>query len=350
MKKYKLTPQVKRLLKHNSRTLYLSFVILPDYVKYMLSYAYLIARAMDSVVDSKRLEHRLKVRFIKLITEIDREGFYSELLKIKADITGGVDGWEKELLENLNYIIEEFFEVIDEIDKRNVRFLLKGLSAGMQIDLLRFDDSGRIRSISTFNELIKYANLIGGIPALYWHNVYLKYNSRIFKNNVFRTSFRIGSALQLTNILKDINEDIKNGRCYIPKEYLDSVKIKEEDLLNPSTINKVRNFIDMSILTCINFFDESELLIDSLDLAEFSFKLALIWPIYWAMDTLYLVSVKNPLKGKIKISRLNVYKTLIKSPLLLTNHNFRQGYRFKRETLILSINSKNIIGEHGGSF
>ena len=47
---------------------------------------------------------------------------------------------------------------------------------------------------------------------------------------------RFGKALQMTNILRDIPEDLRFGRCYIPRPRLDAVGLTPEDLRNPGSM------------------------------------------------------------------------------------------------------------------
>ena len=42
----------------------------------------------------------------------------------------------------------------------------------------------------------------------------------------------LGYALQLTNILRDVSEDARNGRIYLPEEDLKRFGVSEEELLN----------------------------------------------------------------------------------------------------------------------
>ncbi len=337
MGNYKIDKEVRKLLKSTSRTLYLSFVILPSYVKYMLSFGYLVARAMDSVVDCKEVDNEVKQKFLDIIKDLDDKYLEKKYEEIKSNIALYLKGDERNLFTNLIPIIKTFLSNIDDVDKKNVIFLIKGLSHGMLMDINTFGN-GKISSFKNIKELLRYCNLIGGIPALYWYNVYLKYKPDIFKSNCLSSAYRIGTALQLTNILKDMSEDLKNGRCYIPKDILDELGINEKDLLDYKNYNKIKPFINSMILVCVDYFDESEKFISSIDNSEFMSKLALIWPVYWAMETLHLVAINNPLKSKLKISKIKIYKTLINSPAMLTPEGFFHGYRFRRETLVLSLN------------
>ncbi|MCX7642135.1 MAG: squalene/phytoene synthase family protein [Elusimicrobiales bacterium] len=324
------------LLKKTSRTLNFSFTILPPYIRYMLSYGYLVARAMDSVVDVSNIDNKIKIKFIEAVKNSvfqDSSNFFSyQFLK---DLVENMNKYESELVINLKEIIKYFKSNLSSYDITIFRKLIFGLSNGMMIDICDFKEG----CISNMHILNKYVSLIGGIPAIYWYDVYKNYKPSIFKINLYSSAYRIGKALQYTNILKDLNEDISKKRCYIPYTYLLEKNVNIEDLKHPFSIYKIKDFIRSVIIMCVDFFDESEKLISAIEPTEFTLKLSLIWPIYWAMDTLHLVYEKNPLKSKIKISKFSVYKTLLKSPLLLNNSVFSQGYRFRRETLMLSLNS-----------
>ena len=51
-------------------------------------------------------------------------------------------------------------------------------------------------------------------------------------------SHHLGRALQLTNILRDLDEDAEIGRLYLPREYLEAAGITTDDpqaaLANPN--------------------------------------------------------------------------------------------------------------------
>ena len=56
--------------------------------------------------------------------------------------------------------------------------------------------------------------------------------SREKEEEFFMKGIRFGKALQMINILRDIPEDLRFGRCYIPSEALARHNMKPEDLLN----------------------------------------------------------------------------------------------------------------------
>ncbi len=44
----------------------------------------------------------------------------------------------------------------------------------------------------------------------------------------------LGLSFQLANIARDIAEDAEAGRCYLPREWLDEVRLAPDDIMNPA--------------------------------------------------------------------------------------------------------------------
>ena len=69
----------------------------------------------------------------------------------------------------------------------------------------------------------------------------------------------LGYAVQLTNILRDIFEDAKINRIYLPSDDLQKFKVSSEDILNLQHTAEVKNLFDFEIdksaynRNCISF-------------------------------------------------------------------------------------------------
>lgn len=121
-------------------------------------------------------------------------------------------------------------------------------------------------------------------------------------------SYDLGIALQLTNILRDIGEDITKGRIYIPQTLLSKYNITEDDIKN-GIINK--NFKDMfeEVMSIANSYYEKAL--TNIDIFEDNAKLAVLYSLFIYREILeecksanYDVYTKKnfvPLKRKIEI-------------------------------------------------
>jgi len=68
----------------------------------------------------------------------------------------------------------------------------------------------------------------------------------------------LGIANQLTNILRDVGEDARRGRIYIPLEDLERFQYSEKDLLNHVVDDRWRALMRFQIQRARRFFAEAE--------------------------------------------------------------------------------------------
>ena len=99
-------------------------------------------------------------------------------------------------------------------------YLFDELLVGMESDL----EKNRYRD---FDELKLYCHRAASVVGLL--------SIRIFEcdgDEAERYAENLGQALQLTNILRDVAEDAKRGRIYLPQSMLEKHEVAEEDILN----------------------------------------------------------------------------------------------------------------------
>src|SRR5512138_2405937 len=69
-----------------------------------------------------------------------------------------------------------------------------------------------------------------------------------FKNNeAVPYAIKLGVALQMTNILRDVGEDYRNGRLYLPHEELAFYGIQEADIAEGCLTDNWRQFMKFQI-------------------------------------------------------------------------------------------------------
>jgi len=79
-----------------------------------------------------------------------------------------------------------------------------------------------------------------------------------FKNNdAVPYAIKLGVALQMTNILRDIGEDYRNGRLYLPREELTFHGIREEDISEGRVTDHWRQFMKFQIERTRQLYEES---------------------------------------------------------------------------------------------
>ncbi|MFN7750968.1 MAG: presqualene diphosphate synthase HpnD [Pseudomonadota bacterium] len=115
------------------------------------------------------------------------------------------------------------------------RVHLDEIIAGMQMDL----DCNRYRS---FDELRLYCHRVAGAVGLL--------SARIFgyrEPATLEYADLLGIALQLTNIVRDVAEDARRNRIYLPTEDLDRFGVREDDLLCRRDGPEVRALVQFQI-------------------------------------------------------------------------------------------------------
>ncbi len=70
-------------------------------------------------------------------------------------------------------------------------------------------------------------------------------------------AIKLGVALQMTNILRDVGEDFRNGRIYLPQDELRAFGITEDDLANGRLSDCWREFMRFQIDRTRNLYAES---------------------------------------------------------------------------------------------
>ena len=79
-----------------------------------------------------------------------------------------------------------------------------------------------------------------------------------FKNNdAIPYAIKLGVALQMTNILRDVGEDYRSGRLYLPREELAFHGIREQDIAEGRLTDNWRQFMKFQIERTRNLYAES---------------------------------------------------------------------------------------------
>jgi 15-cis-phytoene synthase len=98
------------------------------------------------------------------------------------------------------------------------------------------------RRYETFEELAAYAYGVASTVGLMSMHI-IGYAS----NEAVRYAIKLGVALQVTNILRDVGEDLSNGRIYLPQEELDAFGLCDEQLQRRVVSRAWREFMKFQI-------------------------------------------------------------------------------------------------------
>ena len=70
--------------------------------------------------------------------------------------------------------------------------------------------------------------------------------SDIKNKNTLTFAKNLGIALQLTNIIRDLGEDARRGRIYIPLDELKKLGVSEEEIISLKNSDKIKNISSKS--------------------------------------------------------------------------------------------------------
>lgn len=319
-----MTELLGDVLRRTSRTFYLSLAILPRPLREPLGLAYLLARATDSVADTRliprpeRLAHLGTLRAAYL-------GAPADVAPVaRACAPHQTLDAERELLARVPEALARV-ERLPPADREAVRGVLATITEGQVFDLERFpgEDAATLAALETLEELDRYTYLVAGCVGEFWTAMHLAHRPRLARWGDAATrarSARFGKALQLTNVLRDVPSDLRQGRCYLPARPLAMAGLTPRDLLDPKTTPRARPLLDRLLAVTLGHYDEAWRYTLGIPRAEWRMRLACAWPLLIGLATLAAVAAHpDPLAAErpIKVSRRTVRGILARSILTI---------------------------------
>lgn len=182
----------RKLARAAASNFYYSFLLLPRSERHAINNVYAFCRLLDDVVDE------------------DQTGRdpYAELEYWRGEVEACYQG------SPASEFGEQLLGSIEEFDLPKQPFL--DLIDGMEMDL-------KWHSYQTFADLREYCYRAASAVGLICIEIFGYESARTREYAV-----NLGLALQLTNILRDLKEDIARGRIYIPVEDLERFGYSEQ--------------------------------------------------------------------------------------------------------------------------
>lgn len=282
--------------------------------------AYLLARAADTIADTDLIGRDQRLRYLNMF----RDQFRGDEVQPQAvqAIQAGLlphqtASAERVLLERLPDCVS-LYQQFDQGDRERIRWLMDVLPNGMEMDLTRFPvhSAQDLSALASPEELDQYTYYVAGCVGEFWTRMVCAHRPAMAAWDVDRMSaigVRFGKGLQLTNIVKDLARDLHNGRCYVPTQWLDEVGLKPADLLRPEQLPAFRPILLRMIRQAVEHLDQGWLYTMALPRLEIRQRLACMWPILLAGETLKRVAAAPDLLDptvNIKAPRSVVYRVM----------------------------------------
>jgi phytoene synthase len=186
----------RELTRLEAKNFYYGFMLLPDAQRRAIYSAYAFARQADDIVDAG-----LPVEKAADNLRAFREAFVTAM---DGDPEGPVLHALRRTISRYQIPQEYFFDLI----------------SGCETDLVR-------HRYETFDELKDYCYHVAGVVGLISIEIFGYQRG----DKARKHAADLGTALQLTNILRDIREDAERGRIYLPMEEVEWFGYSEEELM-----------------------------------------------------------------------------------------------------------------------
>ncbi|MGE0707683.1 MAG: squalene/phytoene synthase family protein [Planctomycetota bacterium] len=326
-----------------SRSFYLSLVLLPRETRATTALAYLLARAADTVADTRLVPaaHRLEqldalaATFQGQAAPPARAALLAELAALEQSPDATPE--EHRLLRELEPCLAAL-EALPPLEQGLVRRVLATLTSGMQADLRRFgDEACELRALETRAELRTYCYEVAGCVGEFWSRLHAARLPRVGRRvraelgPWVEDGVALGRALQLTNVLRDLRRDLAHGRCYLPRQDLAAHGLVPADLLDPDAWPRLRPLYRELVDVGLRDAWAGVRYTRQIPSHAFTLRLAGLLPLLLAVRTLGAVLAGNPLAAPAKVSRGVVYRAL--GQALLTARDERGLGRLFRATL-----------------
>jgi len=319
----KVNAALNNLLKETSRSVYLTLRVLPAGIRPQIGLAYLLARTTDTIADTEivPLEQRFSaLEFLRSrILEIHRKpADFGELAKHQGKPA------ERTLLERS----EEALATLDDLnsaDQKRIRDVLTIIISGQELDLRRFAGASekKIIALQTDDELDDYTYRVAGCVGEFWTKMCCTYifpRAALDDAKFLADGVRFGKGLQLVNILRDLPEDLRQGRCYLPAKELAAAGLTPEELLEPRNMERLRPVYQRYLARAEEHLKAGWTYTNTMPARCMRIRLGCSWLALLGIKTLAILRTANVLEpGKrLKVSRREVrnvrWKTVLYYP------------------------------------
>ena len=323
------------VLKGISRSFYLTLRVLPGDLRTSIGLAYLLARAADTISDTRLLppDERLS-HLLGFCSQVEGPADAESLARIGLLLTQiPVSDQERVLLLSLPQIFS-MLETVGEEDRTLIRSVVVTLSQGMEADLTTFptENSGQVAALPDSAALDRYTYLVAGCVGEFWTAITMAHISGLSSWDAAGMSemgVRFGKALQMTNVLRDVPKDLRLGRCYFPLDQLEAHGLTPDALLNPSISSQARPMLVDGIRIALGHFQEAEEYVIAIPLRHWRLRLAVLWPVLIGLATLAELARNGDwldLNQPSKITRSWVYGMMTRSLLSVSSNSMLRSW------------------------
>lgn len=262
-----MSESAKEISKKSKSSFYYAFNLLPEDKRDAMNTVYAFCRKTDDIVDENSDSTDLK---------------YEKLRKWRIEFEKSFSGHsEFALLNKLGTTISNFNIPLDPFFE-----LIKGMEMDLQKDRYK-----------SFDDLQLYCYRVASTVGLMCIEIF-GYKHPSTK----QFAVDLGIALQMTNILRDIGKDAKNGRIYLPQEDLIKFNYSEQEIMSLVYNDNFRDLMIYESSRAKQYFNSATANLD-LDDKKTMFAARAMQHIYYKMLENIIAADYDVFNNEIKVSK-----------------------------------------------
>ncbi len=316
-----------------SRSFALSLQIVPASLRAPFGITYLLARAADTLADTRALPAAERQRHVEALRAALRPGETADLGGVALLVTADHPPTERALLTRLPDALAAYRAFPPE-ERARCQAVLLTLTRAMLDALAHFpaEGDGRVAALETRADLDRYTYMNAGCVGEFWTDMVAAHRPRCARGNVplqRARAARFGQGLQLTNVLRDLPRDLRLGRCYLPRADLAALGLAPADLLEPAAIGRLRPLVSALTAQARAYFQDALAYVLALPRAELRLRLACLWPLLIGLGTLGHLGRAETLLDPavtVKISRRELRRHIAISLALVASNRGLAAY------------------------
>ncbi len=229
--------------RNSNTSFYYSFSLLPKQKREAIHAVYAFCRYTDDIVDETPDEQKSVVLLRRWRVELGKA--------LQGSSTYAILNQLAATAARFKIPVQYFYELI----------------RGVELDLSK-------KRYATFGELREYCYLVASTVGLMCREIfgYRTESTRDYAIN-------LGIALQLTNIIRDVRDDAKKGRIYLPQEDLQRFGVSELDILQGRHTPAFTNLMRFECDRASGYFDAARDALKDED-KHYFFAARVMWSIY----------------------------------------------------------------------
>ncbi|RJS23146.1 squalene synthase [Corallococcus sp. H22C18031201] len=303
-----------------SRTFALNIPLLPEPLDLAVTVAYLLCRIADTLEDEApgALQGELLTALAELVTL--RPGWEgrarSFVQRAGPSLRGETPSAEAELVAGTPTVLEALASLPTWVQPHIAR-CVRTMTDGMVRMQREHASAGRIRGLPDLEATFTYCYYVAGVVGEMLTELFIDYSPRVapHASTLIPRAPAFGRALQLTNILKDVREDLDRGYCWLPRDRMAAHGLEPATLAQPGQRARAVAMMEELVAVARRELDAAMEYSLALPVEEPGLRLFCLYPLFFAALTL------NALEGNPAVfdpAPVKISRDAVRTVMLLT--------------------------------